>query len=150
MEDQKEQKDIADALKEAIEPEAAPVAPAKPAAQAKPLATPKRVLPELIDIAIDKGIRVTLTKAGYEIDGFYKGGPMRVEPDANGAIFAIDRKEKRVSLKSFDDLARLNYDWWKRSRDKSAEFINPGREWTDEFVRLGLVKRQVIFIPGDD
>lgn len=153
MSEQKE-KNIEETLGEALalgadapekgdkEGKAAPKAPA-PAA--------RRVLPDLIETAIDKGIRVILTKTGYEIEGFYKGGPMRVEPEgASGAMAAIDRKDKRVIIKSFDDLARLNYDWWKKSRDKGAEFINPGREWIDEFVRLSLVKRQVIFIPGED
>lgn len=148
MEEQKE-KDIGEALEEAVSSPKTSAAP-KAASAAPGGSAPARVLPDIVDVAIDKGIRVTLTKAGYEIDGFYKGGPMRVEPDANGNMFAIDRKEKRVALKSFDDLARLNYDWWKRSRDKGADFINPGREWIDEFVRLSLVKRQVIFIPGED
>lgn len=149
MDEQKE-KDIGEALNEAIAPAKPATAPAPAPKAAASAAAPKRVLPEIIETAIDKGIRITLTKEGYEIDGFYKAGPMRVEPDAHGAMFAIDRKEKRVALKSFDDLARLNYDWWKRSRDKGAEFINPGQKWTEEFVRLSLVKRQVIFIPGDD
>lgn len=109
-----------------------------------------RVLPEVVNIAIDRGIRVVLTKEGYEIDGFYKGGPMRLEPDTSGHLAAFDRKDKKVLIKGFDDLVKLNYDWWKKSRDKGSEFINPSREWTDEFVRLSLVKRQVIFIPGED
>lgn len=109
-----------------------------------------RVLPDIIDEAVRKGIRVVLTPLGYEIDGFYRGGPMRVEADAAGDLMAIDRKEKKVLLGSFDDLVRLNYEWWKASRDKRADWVNPGKEWVEEFGRLNLVKRQVMFIPGDE
>ncbi len=110
----------------------------------------ERVLPSVIEDAVQKGIRVVLTLDGYEIDGFYRGGPIRVESGADGNIYAIDRKDKKTRLESFDDLVRLNYDWWKASRDKKADWVNPGKEWVEEFGRLNLVKRQVMYIPGDD
>jgi hypothetical protein len=111
----------------------------------------RRVLPELIEAAIERGVRVILTKSGYELDGFYKAGPMKLEPDTEqGGLVAIDRKDVTVPVKLFDDLVRLNYECWKKSRDKGAAYINPGREWVEEFSRLNLVKRQVIFVPGED
>ena len=110
----------------------------------------ERVLPEMIETAVTKGVRVVLTKTGYEIEGFYKSGSVTLEPDITGGMTATDKKDGKSIVKSFDDIVRLNYDWWKKSRGKSAEFVNPGKEWIDEFVRLGLVKRQVLFIPGDD
>ena len=109
----------------------------------------RRVLPDLIEAAISKDIRVILTKVGYELDGFYKLGPVRVEPSDDGSLIAIDRKDRVVPVKNFDDIVRLNYDCWKKSRDKGAAYVTPGKEWLDEFGRLNLVKRQVIFIPGD-
>ena len=124
----------------------------KPVAEAKPAKTgaAKRVLPQVIEDAIAHEVKVMLTKAGYEIDGFYKLGPVRVEPTADGSLVAIDRKDASTPIKTFDDLVRLNYECWKKSRDKAAAYINPGREWIEEFGRLNLVKRQVIFVPGDD
>lgn len=111
----------------------------------------RRVLPDVVEAAISRGVRIVLTKAGYEIEGFYRWGPMRLEPDAKfGGLMAIDRKEVVVPIGTFDELVRLNYDCWKKSRDKGAAFINPGKEWIDEFARLNLVKRQVIFVPGDE
>lgn len=111
----------------------------------------RRVLPDVVDAAVERGVRVILTKAGYEIDGFYRAGPIRLEPDQkNGGLVAIDRKEVSVAISTFDELVRLNYECWKKSRDKGAAYINPGREWLEEFARLNLVKRQVIFIPGED
>lgn len=108
-------------------------------------------MPDLIEAAITRGVKVVLTKAGYELDGFYKAGPMRLEPHPDhGGLIAIDRKEVSVPVKVFDDLVRLNYECWKKSRDKGAAYINPGREWVEEFARLNLVKRQVIFVPGED
>lgn len=110
----------------------------------------RRVLPELIETALAAGVKVLLTKTGYEVDGFYKAGSMRLEPDENGMMMAIDRKDKKVPLKTFDDLVKLNYDWWKSSRTKNVAFMNPGKEWVEEFSRLNLVKRQVSFVPGEE
>ena len=108
-----------------------------------------RSIPKIIEDVVDRGIKVYLTKNGYEIEGFYKAGNIKIEIK-NNVLHALDKKEKATVINSFDDLVRLNYDWWKRSRDKSTEFINPGKEWLDDFNRLNLVKRQVLFIPGDD
>lgn len=124
---------------------------AKSAARTPNFMASRRVLPDLVEAAIARGVRVTLTKAGYEVEGFYRAGPMRLEPDAKtGGLVAIDRKDTMVAVSTFDELVRLNYECWKRSRDKGAAYINPGREWVDEFARLNLVKRQVIFVPGED
>lgn len=110
----------------------------------------RRVLPDLVEVAIEKQVKVTLTKAGYEVDGFYRLSPMRLEPDAKtGGLIAIDKKDVATPISTFDDLVRLNYECWKKSRDKGAAYITPGREWLEEFARLNLVKRQVIFVPGD-
>jgi hypothetical protein len=118
---------------------AAPAEPQKPRA--------KRTLPEIIETAVDRGMRVSLTRAGYEIDGFYRQGAMRVEDDEKGGLSAIDRKEKKTVLRTFDDLVKLNFQHWKLSREKSPEFLNPPREWLEEFQRLNLVQRVVVFQP---
>lgn len=149
-------------IKLAAQPAAQPQAPAPAASalaaapvDARPTRGPnfmasRRVLPDLVEAAIEKQVKVTLTKAGYEIEGFYRLSPMRLEPDAKtGGLVAIDKKDVATQIASFDDLVRLNYDCWKKSRDKGAAYINPGREWVEEFARLNLVKRQVIFVPGD-
>lgn len=108
-----------------------------------------RFLPEIVEEAVERGAKVIVTKKGFEVDGFYKMGAMRLEPGLDPQVmWAIDKKEKKTVIKKFDDLVKLNFDWWKKSRDKT-EFINPGREWLDEFVRLGLVQRQVIYVPSD-
>lgn len=131
----------------------------KLSAEVKPTLAPKtpnfvesrRVLPPLIESALERGVRVVLTKSGYEFDGFYKLGPMRLDPSPDtGGLVAIDRKDTAVPVKTFDDLVRLNYECWKKSRDKGSAYINPGKEWVEEFARLNLVKRQVIFVPGED
>lgn len=140
-------------------PEVAQSAPVQPrssgsggssSAKAPNFMASRRVLPELVESAIERGIRVVLTKIGYELEGFYKSGPMRLEPSGDGGLHAVDRKDQATPVKTFDDLVRLNYDCWKKSRDKGAAYINPGKEWLDEFARLNLVKRQVIFVPGED
>lgn len=136
-----------------LSPPAAPVTLNEPrsATRAPNFMASRRVLPDLIEAAIERGVKVVLTKVGYELDGFYRWGPIRLEPDTkSGGLMAIDRKDVTVAVAVFDDLVRLNYECWKKSRDKGAAYINPGREWVDEFARLNLVKRQVIFVPGDD
>ena len=122
----------------------------QPKSEAAPVSKKNaRTVPLIIEEAVEKGIRVSLGKTGYEIDGFYKAGGIRIEIVSTGLV-AIDKKDKKVPIGSFDDLIRLNYDWWKKSRDKGIDFVNPSKEWLDEFVRLNLVKRQVHYIPGDD
>lgn len=130
---------------------AAPAKPLAPAPNAAVSGDCERLLPQLIDQAVKCGARVILTSAGYELEGFYKLGPMRLEPAVdNSCLVAIDKKETRTNVKSFDDLVRLNYDCWKKCRDKGYAYINPGREWVEEFSRLNLIKRQVIYVPGED
>jgi len=106
-----------------------------------------RGLPELIETAVDHGVRVMLTRVGYEIDGFYRQGTMRVETDEKGNLVAIDKKEKKVTLRTFDDLVKLNFTWWKSSRESRTEFMTPPKEWLEEFQRLNLVQRVVMFTP---
>ena len=122
---------------------------AKPASAAKAPAQHGRAVPQIVELAVERGIRIYLTKTGYEAEGFYKMGTMRIELSGEKVV-AVDKKEKKYPLAEFDDLVKLNYDCWKKSRDKGVEFINPGKEWLDEFMRLNLVKRQVLFIPGDE
>lgn len=135
----------------------APVAAAV-AAQSKPVAAAKTVgagrgfrkLPALVEDGLARGIKIFLTTEGYEVEGFYRNGTVRLAYEGADELVAIDKKDKKVPIKSFDDLVKLNYDWWKKSRDKRAEWVNPGREWQEEFSRLNLVKRQVTFVPGED
>ena len=107
----------------------------------------KRGVPELIETAVDRGMRVILTRAGYEIDGFYRQGTMRVEADEKGVLIAIDKKDKKVALRTFDDLVKLNFNWWKLSRERATEFMTPPKEWLEEFQRMNLVQRVVMFTP---
>ena len=119
-------------------------------AKSTPVEAPRvqRGLPEVIETAVDKGARVILTRTGYEIDGFYRQGTMRVEMDEKGNLVAIDKKEKKTTLRSFDDLVKLNFQWWKVSREKATEFMTPQKEWLEEFQRMGLVQRVVMYTPA--
>ncbi len=107
-------------------------------------------LPEWVAQAVIKGIKLNLVPSGVEVDGFYRNGTIIVSIAASGACVAVDKKGHEEKIENFDDLVRLNYDWWKKSRAKKLEWMSPGKEWMEDFIRLNLVKRQVTFIPGDE
>lgn len=106
-----------------------------------------RSLPEWVEQAAERSIRVILTVEGFEVEGFYKLGNLRVVMDEKGLTHAIDKKDVKKRIENLDDLVRMNFEAWKSSREKRVQWQNPGREWLDDFMRLNLVKRQVSFIP---
>lgn len=106
-----------------------------------------RKLPEWVEQAAKRGIRVWITEEGFEIDGFYKQVTLRVIVDEKGHTYSLDKKNSKQEIKTIDDLVRINCDFWKQSREKRVQWQNPGKEWLDDFMRLNLVKRQVNFIP---
>lgn len=114
-----------------------------------------RFMPDFIKEINSKGVHIQISTSAnndmvLEIDGFYKYGPIILEIMPNDNIFAIDKKNQRTQIKTFKDLVQLNYEYWRKSGNKTNGYITPNRPWIDEFIQMKLVKRQVIYIPKDD
>lgn len=112
-----------------------------------------RFMPPLIKEMNRRGVPFKLDGASGEIAiaGFYRSGGVSLEIGDGDTITAVDRRNTRTTVSTFDDLVRLNYDWWLRTNGKTGEnHLNPDRPWLDEFLTRGMVKRQVIFVPRDD
>lgn len=106
-------------------------------------------LPPLIQEFWAKKAYFNIEKDGsLSMEGFYKNGPMRLEIRANQQLVAIDRRGRETNISSFDDLADLNYQWWKNANTKTT-YVEPTRPWVDSFIERKLVKRKVIFQPVD-
>lgn len=108
-----------------------------------------RYLPELLKVMNRKGVPFTLNGATGEIQvsGFYKAGGVTLEIGDDDTITAVDRRARTV-VATYDDLVRLNYDWWVRSNGR-GELLSPDRPWLDAFLEKGWIKRVVIFVPRD-
>lgn len=112
-----------------------------------------RFMPPLVKEMNRRGVPFKLDGATGDITiaGFYRSSGVSLEIGDGDAITAVDRRNARTTVTSFDDLVRLNYDWWIRTNGKTGEnHQNPDRPWLDEFLTRGMVKRQVIFVPRDD
>jgi len=112
-----------------------------------------RFMPPLVKEMNRRGVPFKLDGATGDITiaGFYRSSGVSLEIGDGDAITAVDRRNARTTVTSFDDLVRLNYDWWIRTNGKTGEnHQNPDRPWLDEFLTRGMVKRQVIFVPRDE
>lgn len=106
-----------------------------------------RFLPPLIQEFWTRKAYFTMEKDGsLSMDGFYKNGPMRLEIREKDQLVAIDKRGRVSKISSFEDLADLNYFWWKNANTKTS-YVDPTRPWVDSFVERKMVRRKVIFQP---
>ncbi|HDR9033341.1 TPA: hypothetical protein QDB07_000790 [Burkholderia vietnamiensis] len=106
-----------------------------------------RYLPPLLKTMNRNGVPFQLDGASgaITVDGFYKAGGITLEIGDDDTITAVDRRARTV-VSTYDDLVRLNYDWWTRSNGR-GENLSPDRPWLDAFLEKGWIKRVVIFVP---
>lgn len=108
-----------------------------------------RFMPALIQELWARKAYFTMEKDGsLTMDGFYKNGPMRLEIRENDQLVAIDKRGRATKISSFEDLADINYFWWKNANTKTS-YVEPTRPWVDNFVERKMVRRKVIFQPID-
>lgn len=110
-----------------------------------------RFMPDLIKNIHNMGGKVTLNDDGsLSLDGFYKNGPMRleIEDGADAKILAVDRRQRRTTIGTIDDLVQLNYSWWKLSNGRGT-YLVPERPWLDKFIEKKLVRKKFIYEPID-
>lgn len=108
-----------------------------------------RFMPSLIKEMNRKGVPFTLngTTGEIQLSGFYRAQGVLMEIGEGDAIRVIDRRGT-TPVKVFDDLVKLNFEWWTRSNAR-GENLNPDRPWLDEFLEKGWVKRQVVYVPRE-
>jgi len=110
------------------------------------------LFPSEIKLWASKGIEFEWSSKDdtLKINGFYKQGPMRLELLKNNFV-AVDKKDKRVDIKNFDDLVLLNYRCWRRSHTRGGKVgPEPDRMFVDAFLERGWIKRQWSYAPGDE
>lgn len=88
-------------------------------------------------------VPVRLRRESLVIEGFYKSGEIYLTPRKEGGFIAVSRYAETHDIESFDDLVHLNYEWWKRSKDRFDGWSNPDKNWAADFERLGLVEKKV-------
>lgn len=111
---------------------------------------------------IDNGVELTLKKPDVtfsgaqeiidrespsivvEIGGFYKSNNIWLY-EYNGELKCISRYgDYEGGVHSFIDLVFINYKWWKNSADKFEGWGNPSEFWEKHFLRLELVKVEIL------
>lgn len=96
---------------------------------------------ELVKKALRRGANVEVfldgDDLGYRIVGFYKSGTVRLKMEEEKCI-ALARYGERTEIEEWDDLVRLNYKWWKSSKERHLGWSRPEDAFIDDFDRLGL------------
>lgn len=110
-----------------------------------------RFMPDLVRDMWEKGANFTLESTSGEllVEGFYKNGPLRLDLRENGVV-AIDKRGRERDIRSFDDLADLNYKFWRQANSQKGVYVHPLRPWVDAMLDKKKLKRQVIYVPADE
>lgn len=89
-----------------------------------------------VELRLDDQERIT-----YVVNGFYKSGEVVLVSvdDDDDYLLSRSRYGEEIGIFDWDDMVRLNYDWWIHSRDRHDGWKEPNSKWINEFVRLGLV-----------
>jgi hypothetical protein len=81
-----------------------------------------------------------LSNGDYKIEGFYKSDAIILKPDCYGTMWAHSRYEETCQIFDFKDLVELNYEWWKRSKDRADTWQTPDPLWQKWLIEFGFVK----------
>ena len=109
-----------------------------------------RFMPSLVQEFWTQKAYFTMDQSGSLLmDGFYKNGPLRLDVRPDGTLVAVDKRNRETIIDSFEKLVELNYFWWKQSNTKTS-YVVPQRPWIDSFLKKGLVRRKVIYLPSDE
>lgn len=116
----------------------------------RPMPPSVKRMPALLQELWKKGVQFSLdSRTGdFLVEGFYTNGALRLSEQDDG-MQAVDKRGRKEHVVSFDDLARINFRWWRLSTDKDR-YIAPQRPWIDAFTQNKWVTRKVIFVPADD
>lgn len=83
---------------------------------------------------------LSLKDEEIQVHGFSKSGVATLKEDEEGNVVAHTRYGQENKLSSFEDLVRLNYEWFDMYRDRKP-FTSPSSDWADVLVEYGYVKR---------
>lgn len=105
----------------------------------------------IITEAINKGISVKLVKNGYVFSDFYKLGEVQLVTDpTNENALIVNIKKETIKINNFADLVKFHYQCWLNSKDKKDKKLPmPSKEWLDDYIKLGLVTKQIVYTPKD-
>lgn len=72
----------------------------------------------------------------YELDGFSKCRTAALERIATGGIVLKVRYNQVTPVETFEDIARVAYEWYDDYKDRSS-FENPVSRWKPIFEKFG-------------
>lgn len=86
------------------------------------------------------------------VGGFYEAKTISIYPNDNPtSLDVIDDSGDLHIIGTFDDLVRLNYDWWKHGHKVNPDkWPSPDKEWIPDMLRMKLieeVKPVILFKP---
>lgn len=99
-----------------------------------------RLEKEICDALTERNISYEFQSGGFTVYGFYKSGIITLQTNKEGTLTATSRYSKETEIRCFDDLVRLNYDWWDSSRHRFDGWKTPEEGWKADLLRLRLAK----------
>ena len=100
---------------------------------------------DLAFLLVVEGVPVTIKmdKESKEIryypeSGFYKSDGCAYFCDFNGEVWVFSRYGEIDCLLGLNDLIKVSYRWWRRSKDRDEMWANPSNEsWARMYERIG-------------
>lgn len=102
----------------------------------------EQLIKELLNKGIPiSGVSLIDDELAYEIPGFYKSGTITLFTK-DDKIFAKARYNELTEIHGFENLVRLNYEWWDYSKDRFEGWKTPDGNWLPYLIEFNLVTRQ--------
>lgn len=100
-------------------------------------------IPDFITTLVERGIPVLLIREGFEIDGFYKSGTIRVSKTPDGWR-AYARYEQVTDIEDVEDLVALNYNWWQGYKLAYEGWSQPDSRWVGLLEEYGFITAEIV------
>jgi hypothetical protein len=105
------------------------------------------MIQEIVKELVKRHIQIELQydspsdSVAYIVHGFYKSGTITLI-EQNGLIMACSRYDEKTEITQLRDLAYLNLDWWRRSKDRNDFWANPDGAWVGLLEEFNLVTKK--------
>jgi len=104
------------------------------------------LLTDILKNLLERNITVELrfdketNQFAFKALGFYKSGSVVLSIQSD-VIIAFTRYNQEDEIHSWEDLVRLNFDWWVKSKERYDSWNNPQESFREDMIELGLIKK---------
>lgn len=102
---------------------------------------------------LNRGHTPVFKQNSVGVEGFYKAGEilLSLSPQNPEVLIYTHRYGDEEEVRTFDDLVRIHFMWWKRSRNRAEQWSQPEKQWVEDYIRLDFIEIQVVtlYYPKD-